>query len=59
MDRFFADFPPEVTEVIAFERDKLEHPGLRYAEQVRVRFGGTFARKGLAFAKQLTEDANV
>ena len=59
MSRFFADFPPEVTDVIAFERDKLEHPERRYAEQVRERFGGTFAEKGLAFAKKLTEDANV
>ena len=59
MSRFFADFPPEVTDVIAFERNKLEHPERRYAEQVRERFGGTFAEKGLAFAKKLTEDANV
>ena len=59
MSRFFAEFPPEVTDVIAFERNKLEHPERRYAEQVRERFGGTFAEKGLAFAKKLTEDANV
>ncbi len=59
MSRFFANFPPEVTDVIAFERNKLEHPERRYAEQVRERFGGTFAEKGLAFAKKLTEDANV
>ncbi len=59
MSRFFADFPPEVTDVIAFERNKLEHPERRYAEQVRERFGGTFAEKGLALAKKLTEDANV
>jgi hypothetical protein len=48
-----------VADVIAFEREKLEHPERRYAEQVRERFGGTFAQKGLAFAKKLTEDANV
>jgi glutamate--cysteine ligase len=59
MSRFFADFPQEVEDVIAFEREKLEHPERRYAEQVRERFGGTFAQKGLAFAKKLTEDANV
>ena len=59
MSRFFANFPPEVTDVIAFERNKLEHPERRYAEQVRERFCGTFAEKGLAFAKKLTEDANV
>ena len=59
MSRFFADFPQEVADVIAFEREKLEHPERRYAEQVRERFGGTFAQKGLAFAKKLTEDANV
>ena len=59
MSRFFADFPQEVADVIAFEREKLEHPERRYAEQVRELFGGTFAQKGLAFAKKLTEDANV
>ena len=59
MSRFFADFPQEVADVIAFEREKLEHPERRYAEQVRERFGGMFAEKGLAFAKKLTEDANV
>ncbi len=59
MGSFFADFPPEVTDVIAFEREKLEHPGRRYAEQVRERFSGTFAGKGLALAKRLTEETNV
>ena len=59
MSRFFADFPREVADVIAFEREKLEHPERRYAEQVRERFGGTFAQKGLAFAKKLTEVAHV
>ena len=57
MSRFFAGFPREVEDVIAFEREKLEHPERRYAEQVRDRFCGTFAGKGLAFAKKLTEDA--
>lgn len=60
MGRFFADFPrEEAGDVIAFEREKIEHPERRYAEQVRERFAGTFAEKGLAFAKKLTEDANV
>ena len=59
MSRFFAEFPQKVADVIAFEREKLEHPERRYAEQIRERFGGTFAQKGLAFAKKLTEDANV
>ena len=59
MSRFFADFPQEVADVIAFEREKLEHPERRYAEQVRERLGGMFAEKGMAFAKKLTEDANV
>ena len=59
MGRFFADFPSAVTDVIAFEREKLEHLERRYAEQVRACFSGTFAEKGLAFAKKLTEDANV
>ena len=59
MSRFFADFPPEETAVIAFEREKLEHPERRYAAQVRARFGDTFAERGLALAKKLTEDADV
>ena len=59
MSRFFAEFPHEVEDVIAYEREKLEHPERRYAEQVRNRFCDTFAEKGLAFAKKLTEDANV
>ena len=60
MARFFADFPRgEAAEIIAFERGKLERPESRYAAQVLERFGGTFAEKGLAHARELTEDANV
>ena len=60
MERFFADFPHEkAVDVLAFERRKLENPECRYAAQVFERFGGTFAEKGLALARKLTEDANV
>ena len=60
MARFFADFPRgEAADIIAFERGKLERPESRYAAQVLERFGGTFAEKGLAHARKLTEDANV
>ena len=59
MGGFFKGFPPEVTDVIAFEREKLEHPERRYAAQVRERFGGRFAEKGLALAKKLTEAVDV
>ena len=57
MRRFFADFPPAVLETLDFERNKLEHPECRPAVQVRERFGGTFAAKGLDWARQLTEAA--
>ena len=58
MSRYFADFPRSVAEdVIAFEREKLERPGRRYAEIVRERFSGTFAEKGLALARRLSEEA--
>ena len=56
MRRFFEDFPAEVRDVIAFERGKLEHPERRYAEEVRKRFAGSFAGKGLEFAKKQTEE---
>ena len=56
MRRFFEDFPAEVQDVIAFEREKLEHPERRYAEEVRRRFAGTFAERGLEFAKKQTEE---
>ena len=59
MNRFFESFPAEATDIIAFECEKLEHPERRYAAQVRERFGGTFAEKGLALAKRLAEDADV
>ena len=60
MARFFADFPRgEAADIIAFERGKLERPESRYAARVLERFGGTFAEKGLAHARKLTEDANV
>ena len=59
MEGFFAGFPSEVTGILAFERDKLEHPESRYAALVQERFSGTFAEKGLALAKKLTEAADV
>ena len=59
MESFFADFPPEVAEILVFERGKLEHPESRYAAHVQERFSGTFAEKGLALAKKLTEAADV
>ena len=52
LDGFYAGFPDWVQSVLSFERGKLEHPESRYAERVRRDFGGTFARKGLAFARQ-------
>ena len=59
MDDFFADFPLPVAEILAFERRKLEHPDRRCAVCFRETFAGTFAAKGLAFAKSLTEAADV
>ena len=59
MRRFFADFPPTVLETLDFERDKLENPERRPAVQVRERFGGAFAEKGLELARRLTEAADV
>ena len=59
MEGFFAGFPSEVTGILTFERDKLEHPESRYAALVQERFSGTFAEKGLALAKKLTEAADV
>lgn len=52
---YFDGFPSEVTDVIDFELDKYIHPEHRYAPQVRARFSGVFADKGLAFAKELAE----
>ena len=59
LERFFADFPQDVAETLAFERGKLEHPERRYAAKVREEFGGTFAEKGFVLAKTQTEEANV
>ncbi len=59
MRRFFADFPQEIADVIDFEYGKLEVDGNRYAVKVKERFGGTFAEKGLSWAKELSEASHV
>ena len=59
MEGFFAGFPSEVTGILAYERGKLEHLESRYAALVQERLSGTFAEKGLALAKKLTEAADV
>ncbi|MBR1920984.1 MAG: hypothetical protein IJ829_03135 [Kiritimatiellae bacterium] len=51
--RFFGDFPDDVRAVVAFERGKLSAGARRYADEVRARFGGTFARKGLEWAREV------
>ena len=53
IDAFAAplEAPQSVREAIAFQREKLETPGKRYAERVRAEFGPDFAAKALAFAK--------
>ena len=51
MDGFYADFPDAVKRVLAFERRKIEEPDTRPAARVLAEFRGTFAGKGLAWAK--------
>ena len=51
MDAFYADFPDAVKRVLAFERRKIEEPDTRPAARVLAEFRGTFAAKGLAWAK--------
>ncbi|MDO5476958.1 MAG: hypothetical protein Q4F43_07590 [Eubacteriales bacterium] len=59
MSEFFrtlaADLPEWVFDVLAFQRDKLIHPGHRYAVRVLERFSGTFLEKGIARAGELQE----
>ena len=51
LDDFYADFPGDVRDVLAFERVKLENPETRLAVRVLSQFSGTFASKGRSFAK--------
>ena len=57
MERFFQDFGDKVKETLSLARGKLERPETRAAAKVRARFGGTFAVKGLEWAKRLAKEA--
>lgn len=59
MRQFFTRQVPDLqaVKVIDFEMGKLLHPERRYAVQVRRRFSGTFAEKGLALAKERQQQA--
>ena len=53
LDDFYADFPGDVRDVLAFERVKLENSETRLAVRALDQFSGTFASKGLSFAKSI------
>ena len=53
LDDFYADFPGDIRDVLAFERGKLENPETRLAVRALAQFSGTFASKGLSFAKSI------
>lgn len=58
MERFFQDFGDKVKETLSLARGKLERPETRAAAKVRARFSGTFATKGLEWAKRLAKEVH-
>ena len=58
MERFFQDFGDKVKETLSLARGKLERPETRAAAKVRARFSGTFANKGLEWAKRLAKEVH-
>lgn len=59
MDEFYADFPPQVREILDFEREKFIDGDNRYAWQIRRGYDGGFVKKGMALARQRQEEADV
>lgn len=55
MKAFYAGFPQETQDVLAFEEAKFLDAENRYAWQVRRRFAGGFVHKGLALARRRQE----
>lgn len=59
MEEFYRDYPEEIREVLAFQRDKFIDGDNRYAWKIRRAFDGGFVRKGMELARQRQEEANV
>ena len=59
MEEFYRDYPEEIREVLAFQRDKFIDGDNRYAWKIRRAFDGGFVRKGMELARQRQEEENV
>ncbi|MBQ8835506.1 MAG: hypothetical protein IJ001_12420 [Oscillospiraceae bacterium] len=59
MSAFYRDFPEDVQEVLAFEREKFIDGDNRYAWKIRQAYDGGFVKKGLELAWQRQEEADV
>lgn len=55
MEDFYADFPQDIRDVLAFEKDKFIHPETRYAWIVRKQYETDFVKRGLELAKKRQE----
>lgn len=55
MENFYADFPQEIRDVLAFEKDKFIHPETRYSWIVRKQYETDFVKRGLELAKKRQE----
>jgi hypothetical protein len=59
MKTFYQDFGEEVQEILDFEKSKFTDDRNRYAWKIRSEYANSYARKGLALARQRQEEANV
>ncbi len=56
MQQFYSGFDrPELSEIIAYQRNKLTQPDGRYAVQIRKRFGQDFVQRGLTLVQQYAD----
>ena len=55
MEEFYKDFPKEVKDVLAFQKEKFGDIEKRYAWKIREQFRDGFVKKGLELAKRQSE----
>ena len=59
MQDFYRDFPEEVQEVLAFEKEKFIDAEKRYAWIIRKQYGNGYVKKGIELAKERQEGINI
>ena len=59
MQDFYRDFPEEVQEVLAVEKEKFIDAEKRYAWIIRKQYGNGYVKKGIELAKERQEGINI